>query len=73
MMIQLAMKEHDRQTDEPEERVLPASQQTLSDALEDVIDIPGIEVDTEANLTDGTAQQLHNRIQRKITDLTFSE
>jgi len=73
MMIQLAMKEHDRQTDEPEERVLPANQQTLSDALEDVVDIPGIEVDTEVNLTDGTAQQLHNRIQRKITDLTSSE
>ncbi|MFC7142863.1 hypothetical protein ACFQMA_23920 [Halosimplex aquaticum] len=72
MMIQLAMKEHDRQTDEPEERVLPASQQTLSDALEDVIDIPGIEVDTEANLTDGAAQRLHDRVQHRLDDIEGS-
>jgi hypothetical protein len=72
MMIQLAMKEHDRQIDEPEERVLPASQQTLSDALEDVIDIPGIEVDTEANLTDGAAQRLHDRVQHRLDDIEGS-
>lgn len=72
MMIQLAMKEHDRQTDEPEERVLPANQQTLSDALEDVIDIPGIEVDTEANLTDGAAQRLHDRVQHRLDDIEGS-
>ncbi|WP_233563444.1 hypothetical protein [Haloarcula sp. Atlit-7R] len=72
MMIQLAMKEHDRQTDEPEERVLPASQQTLSDALEDVVDIPGIEVDTEANLTDGAAQRLHDRVQHRLDDIEGS-
>ena len=72
MMIQLAMKEHDRQTDEPEERVLPASQQTLSDALEDVVDIPGIEVDTEADLTDGAAQRLHDRVQHRLDDIEGS-
>ncbi|WP_049986469.1 hypothetical protein [Halobellus rufus] len=72
MMIQLAMKEHDRQTDEREERVLPANQQTLSDALEDVVDIPGIEVDTEANLTDGAAQRLHDRVQHRLDDIEGS-
>ncbi|MDS0283930.1 hypothetical protein [Haloarcula onubensis] len=72
MMIQLAMKEHDRKTDEPEERVLPATQQTLSDALEDVVDIPGIEVDTEANLTDGAAQRLHDRVQHRLDDIEGS-
>ena len=72
MMIQLAMKEHDRQTDEPEERVLPANQQTLSDALEDIVDIPGIEVDTEANLTDGAAQRLHDRVQYRLDDIEGS-
>ena len=72
MMIQLAMKEHDRKTDKPEERVLPAAQQTLSDALQDVVDIPGIEVDTEANLTDGAAQRLHDRVQHRLDEIEGS-
>lgn len=41
MMIQLALKEHDRQVEEPDERVLADDQQTLSDALEDIVDVPG--------------------------------
>jgi hypothetical protein len=69
MMIQLALKEHDRQVKEPDERVLTDGQQTLSDALEDVVDIPGIEVDTEVNLSDGGAQRLHDRVQWKLDKL----
>ncbi|WP_318570612.1 hypothetical protein [Salinigranum marinum] len=41
----------------------------LTDVLEDIVDVPGIEVDTEADLSDGQAQQLHNRIQRRLDDL----
>ncbi|WP_181861770.1 hypothetical protein [Haloplanus salinus] len=69
MMIQLALKEHDRQVKESDERVLADDQQTLSDALEDIVDIPGIEVDTENDLSDSGAQRLHDRVQRKLDDL----
>ncbi|MDX1746143.1 MAG: hypothetical protein R3324_09420 [Halobacteriales archaeon] len=43
--------------------------QTLSDALEDIVDVPGIEVDTEIDLSDGGAQRLHDRVQRRLDDL----
>jgi hypothetical protein len=66
MMIQLAVQEHDRQTDDPTERVLDEDQQTLSDALEDIVDIPGIDVDTEAALSDEQAQRLHDQVQREL-------
>jgi len=66
MMIQLAVQEHDRQTDEPTERVLDEDQQTLSDALEDIVDIPGIDVDTEAALSDEQAQRLQDQVQREL-------
>ena len=63
------MQEHDRQTDEPDERVLPEDQQTLSDALDDIVDIPGITVDSEADLSDGAAQRLQDRVQRRLDDI----
>jgi hypothetical protein len=68
MMIQLALKEYDRRTDDSAERILPDSQQTLSDVLEDVVDVPGIEVDTEADLSDSAAQRVQDHIQRKLSD-----
>jgi hypothetical protein len=69
MMIQLAMQEHDRQVKDAAERVLAESQQTLSDALEDIVQIPGIEVDTEAALSDREAQRLHDQIQQQLDDI----
>jgi len=69
MMIQLAMQEHDRQADETTERVLAEGQQTLSDAFEDIVDIPGIEVDTEAALSDQEAQRLHDQVQQQLGDI----
>jgi len=69
MMIQLAMQEHDRQTEEPNERVLPEGQKTLSDALEDIVDIPGITVDSEADLSDGAAQRVQDRLQQRLGDV----
>jgi hypothetical protein len=68
MMIQLALKEHDRQTDDEREQLLSGGQQRLSDALEDIVDVPGIEVDTEANLSDGSAQRLQNHLQQKLDE-----
>lgn len=68
MMIQLAMQEHDRRADTDAERILPESQQTLSDALEDIVDIPGISVDTEADLTDQQAQRVQDRLQQRLGD-----
>jgi hypothetical protein len=73
MMIQLALREHDRQTDDECDRVLPDDQQTLSDALEDIVDIPGIEVGDEGELSDQAAQRLNNRVQRKLTELQSPE
>jgi hypothetical protein len=70
MMTQIALKEHDQQVKEPDERVLLDEQQTLSDAFEDIVDVPRIEIDTAADLSAGGAQQLHDRFQRKIDDLT---
>ena len=66
MMIQLAIQEHDRRTDDDSQRVLSENQQTLSDALEDIVDIPGISVDTEADLTDQQAQHVQDRLQRRL-------
>lgn len=69
IMIQLAMQEHDRQADETTERVLAEGQQTLSDALEDIVDIPGIEVDNEAALSNQEAQRLHDQVQQQLGDI----
>ncbi|WP_251344475.1 hypothetical protein [Haloplanus halophilus] len=69
MMIQLAVQEHDRQVKDQRDRVLPDGQQTLSDALEDIVEIPGIEVDAERALTDQQAQRLTDRIQRTLTEV----
>ena len=69
MMIQLAMQEHDRQVEDAAERVLAEGQQTLSDAFEDIVDIPGIEVDTEAALSDQEAQRLHDQVQQQLGDI----
>ncbi|QLC35727.1 hypothetical protein EFA46_015315 (plasmid) [Halarchaeum sp. CBA1220] len=69
MMIQLAMQEHDHRADDDTERVLPENQQTLSDALADIIDIPGIRVDTEVELNDQQAQRVQDRLQQRLGDL----
>jgi len=69
MMIQLALQEHDRQVEDAAERVLVEGQQTLSDALEDIVDIPGIDVDTEATLSDEEAQRLHDQVQQQLSDI----
>ena len=66
MMIQLAMQEHDQQVNDSTKRILAEGQQTLSDALEDIVDIPGIDVDTEAALSDQEAQRFHDHIQQQL-------
>ena len=66
MMIQLAMQEHDQQVNDATERVLTEGQQTLSDAIEDIVDIPGIDVDTEAALSDQEAQRFHDHVQQQL-------
>jgi len=69
MMIQFAMQEHDRRTDDESERVLPENQQPLSDAVEDIVNIPGISVDTEADLIDQQAQRVQDRLQRRLGEI----
>jgi hypothetical protein len=63
------MQEHDRQVEDTTERVLVEGQQTLSDALQDIVNIPGIEVDTEAALSDKEAQRLHDQVQQQLDDI----
>jgi len=70
MMIQLAMQEHDRRTDDDSRHVLPENQQTLSDSLEDIVDIPGISVDTEADLSDQQAHRVQDQLQRRLGDIS---
>jgi hypothetical protein len=41
----------------------------LSDSLEDIVGIPGIDVDTEAALSDGKAQRLHDRVRQQLDDI----
>ncbi len=72
MMIQLAVKEYDRQVGDESKRMLPDDQQTLSDALEDIVDIPGIDVDTEIDLSDPAAQRLQDKVQRTLSDISGS-
>lgn len=68
MMIQLAVQEHDRQVDDEAERVLLDGQQTLSDALEDIVDIPGISVESEVDLSDQDAQRVQDRVQQRLDE-----
>jgi hypothetical protein len=63
------MQEHDRQVEDAAERVLTEGQQTLSDALEDIVEVPGIDVDTEAALSDREAQRLHDQVQQQLDDI----
>jgi predicted outer membrane protein len=58
------MQEDDRQVEDAAERVLAEGQQTLSDAVEDLVEILGIDVDTEAALSDRAAQRLHDQLQQ---------
>ena len=63
--IQLALKEHDLQADENTAvKQLPPEQQSLSDAIDDLAAIPGVNADTEADLTNVDAQ----RIQEGVSD-----
>jgi hypothetical protein len=64
VMIQLAMQEHNRQVEDASERVPAEGQQTVSDALENTSRSPGIDVDTEAALSDREAQRLHDQVQQ---------
>lgn len=73
MMIHLALKEHDRQVDDANDRILPDDQRTLGDTIDDLIDIPGIEVTTEVDLSDQQAQRLQDRIQRTFDDVVQTE
>ncbi|RAW46709.1 hypothetical protein DQW50_02265 [Halorubrum sp. 48-1-W] len=64
------MQEHDRRTDDDSQYVLPENQQTLSDSLEDIVDIPGISVDTEADLSDQQAHRVQDQLQRRLGDIS---
>ena len=63
--IQLALKEHDLRVDENTAiKQLPPEQQSLSDAIDDLTAIPGVNADTEADLSNVDAQ----RIQEGVSD-----
>jgi hypothetical protein len=61
--IQLALMEHDRQAKETGvETQLPEDQQSLSDSIDDLVDIPGLDADTEADLSDVEAQRIQDNV-----------
>ena len=70
MVIQPAMQEHSRRTEDDTQRVLPENQQTLSEALEDIVDTPSISVDLEVDLTDQQTHRVRDRLQERPDELS---
>jgi hypothetical protein len=73
--IQLALKEHDLRADEnTAAKQLPPEQQSLSDAIEDLATIPGVDADTETDLSNVDAQRIQEDVsgglQQKLDALT---
>jgi hypothetical protein len=73
--IQLALKEHDLRADEnTAAKQLPPEQQSLSDAIEDLATIPGVDADTETDLSNVDAQRIQEGVsgglQQKLDSLT---
>ena len=61
--IQLALKEHDLRADENTAvKQLPPEQQSLSDAINDLAAIPGVNADTEADLSNVDAQRIQEGV-----------
>jgi hypothetical protein len=72
--IQLALKEHDLRADEnAAAKQLPPDQQSLSDAIEDLATIPGVDADTETDLSNVDAQRIQEGVsgglQQKLDEL----
>lgn len=72
--IQLALKEHDLRADgNTAAKQLPPEQQSLSDAIDDLATIPGVNADTEADLSNVDAQRIQEgvsgRLQQKLDSL----
>jgi hypothetical protein len=72
--IQLALKEHDLRADEnTAAKQLPPDQQSLSDAIEDLATIPGVDADTETDLSNVDAQRIQEGVsgglQQKLDEL----
>jgi hypothetical protein len=61
--IQLALTEHDRQAEGTgSDTQLPEDQQSLSDSIDDLVDIPGLAADTEADLSNIEAQRIQEDV-----------
>jgi hypothetical protein len=61
--LQMALMEHDRQAKETGvDTQLPESQQSLSDSIDDLVDIPGLNADTETDLSDVEAQRIQEDV-----------
>jgi len=69
MIIQLALNEHYWLADEDKGLLLPADQQTLSDILEDIMNIPAIDVQSQLDLSDHQARRLQNPVQWTFDEL----
>ena len=72
--IQLALKEHDLRADaNTAVKQLPPEQQSLSDAIDDLAAIPGVNADTEADLSNVDAQCIQEGVstslQQQLDDL----
>lgn len=61
--IQMALMEHDRQAEGTGANTqLPADQQSLSDSIDDLVDVPGLNANTEADLSNVEAQRIQDDV-----------
>lgn len=67
--VQLACREHDLQADEDDETVLSEHQQSLSDSVDDIADIPGIDATDEAALSNAEAAAAQESVQSRLSAL----
>ena len=68
--IQMALMEHDRQAKETGAKTqLPADQQSLSDSIDDLVDVPGLNANTEADLSDVEAQRIQDNVSGSLQQM----
>ena len=59
----MALMEHDRQAKETGAKTqLPADQQSLSDSIDDLVDVPGLNANTEVDLSNVEAQRIQDDV-----------
>lgn len=64
--VQLAFREHDLQSDD-DEQLLPENQASLSDSVDDIADLPGIDTTDESALSNAEAAAAQESVQSRLS------